>query len=184
MHTNHGPKEDPLTDLGYEPRDVNVGALGKWVVGFFGFIAFSVTVSWATMVGINCGPVKIDGLSASYSEKPSAFKARKIPGAPYPLLQNNVTATADIMDLRRAEDVRLHGYGWANSEKSRVTIPVEQAIKLIVERGAPKTGRDVPAVSRGNVTDQRKDVVPGVTTDPPAPTKSKPATSKTSPARK
>ena len=169
MHTNHGPKEDPLTDLGYEPRDVNVGALGKWTIGLFGFIAISIVISWFVIAGANCGPVKFDGLGASYSGHPDQFKARKIPGEPYPLLQNNVTAKADIMDVRREEETRLHGYGWANTAKSRATLPVDKAIELIALRGAPKTGNQVPAVSKGNVSDQRKDVVPGVTTDPAPP---------------
>jgi hypothetical protein len=178
MHTNHGPKEDPLTDLGYEPRDVNVGALGKWTIGFYAFVAFSIIVSWLFMAGIQCGPIKIDGLSSKYMGKPDQFKARKIPEPPNPLLQDNVVAKTEIMDLRREEEARLKGYSWANDDKSKVTMPVDEAIKIIASKGAPKTGNEVPAVSKGNTTDQRKDDVPGVTTEvQPAPSapKSKPS---------
>ena len=71
MHTNHGPKEDPLTDLGYEPRDVNVGQLGKWVIGFFLFVVASLIASWVIIAtGLHIGPIKIDAMSKAYTYFP------------------------------------------------------------------------------------------------------------------
>ena len=123
MHTNHGPKEDPLTDLGYEPRDVNVAQLGKWVIGFFIFVVLSLITSWVILSsGIHFWFIQIDGMSPAYTGKADDFKSRKIPGAPNPLLQNNVTARSDIMDMRRAEDERLKGYGWANALAPKVSV--------------------------------------------------------------
>ena len=148
MHTNHGPKEDPLTDLGYEPRDVNVAQLGKWVIGFFIFVVLSAITSWVILSsGINLRFLKIDGMSPAYTGKADDFKSRRIPGAPNPLLQNNVTARSDIMDMRRAEEERLKGYGWANAEKTKITMPVDRAIDSMVKRAHP-TGRP----SRDSVT--------------------------------
>lgn len=175
MHTNHGPKEDPLTDLGYEPRDVNVGQLGKWVIGFFLFVVASLIASWVIIAtGLHIGPIQIDAMSKAYAGKGDDFKSRKVPGSPNPILQNNVTAKTDIMDMRRAEEDRLKGYGWANAEKTKVTMPVDRAIDAMVSKGLPKTGAEVPAVSRGNDSDQRKDVVPGVTTEIPVAAPAKP----------
>ncbi len=39
--------------------------------------------------------------------------------------------------LRRAEDQRLHTYGWVDREAGVVRIPIERAMGLIAERGLP-----------------------------------------------
>ncbi len=52
-----------------------------------------------------------------------------------PRLQTN--APADMRDFREAEDAALNSYGWANRQAGRVRIPIEQAMRLMVERGLP-----------------------------------------------
>ena len=39
--------------------------------------------------------------------------------------------------MRAAEEKELTTYGWADEEKRAVRIPIDQAMKLLVERGLP-----------------------------------------------
>ena len=48
---------------------------------------------------------------------------------------------SDISDFRASEERRLHGYGWVSKEAGVVHIPIEDAIRLTVERGLPVTAR-------------------------------------------
>jgi len=43
----------------------------------------------------------------------------------------------DMEELRRAEDARLSGYRWVDKNTGKVSIPIERAMELIVERQPP-----------------------------------------------
>jgi hypothetical protein len=77
------------------------------------------------------------------------------PPAPTPTLQNNSDNTADIAELRRSEAEKLNNA--ADLHDGFYRIPVDDAIKDIVQRGLPKTAPQ--PVKRGNFS-------VGVTVDP------------------
>lgn len=54
---------------------------------------------------------------------------------PEPRLQTN--PRQDMLDLRAAEDQTLTTYGWVDKNAGVVRIPIEQAMKLTIERGLP-----------------------------------------------
>jgi hypothetical protein len=54
---------------------------------------------------------------------------------PPPRLQTN--PRGDLLELREAEDRALTTYGWVDRNAGVVRIPIEQAMKLTVERGLP-----------------------------------------------
>lgn len=58
-----------------------------------------------------------------------------------PQLQTN--PRQDLRDLRAQEDAVLSTYGWADRNTGDVRIPIDQAMKLTLQRGLP--ARNVPA---------------------------------------
>lgn len=60
-----------------------------------------------------------------------------------PMLQVDDVRDMDIM--RKAQDAQIDQYHWLNKDTGSVSIPVERAIDLIVERGLP----NVPALPAG-----------------------------------
>jgi hypothetical protein len=54
---------------------------------------------------------------------------------PEPRLQTN--PRQDLRDLRAGEDKVLNGYGWVDKDTGTVRIPIDQAMKLAVQRGLP-----------------------------------------------
>jgi len=155
MHTNH-PREDPLVELGYEIRDVNYKSLYRTVIYFFIFAGAS---AFAGLLLYNWWyPPQSRSTAAN-----AAGMARAMPGKNYPLLQDNVTSKTDIMDLRKGEAARLHGTGYVDDSHTKAHIPIDRAMDLLVERGLPKVSASVPAVTRGNTTDQVPDAAPAGT---------------------
>lgn len=151
MHTEK--REDPLVEMGYEIRDVDYKKLRSAIVWFFAF----------TLVSIAAGYVIWTKMNPAFSKEKQATNAdvtRRVPPSPNPLLQDNVTAKTDMMLMRQEEQARLHGTGTDQVVDGRVHIPIERAIDILAERGLPNVGGDVPAVTRGNTTDQRPDPVP------------------------
>jgi len=54
---------------------------------------------------------------------------------PEPRLQTN--PRQDLRDLRDAEDTVLSTYGWTDKNAGAVRIPIDEAMKLTVQRGLP-----------------------------------------------
>jgi hypothetical protein len=54
---------------------------------------------------------------------------------PAPRLQAN--EFRDLAALRRSEDARLGTYGWIDRDHGTVRIPIEQAMRIVAERGVP-----------------------------------------------
>lgn len=169
MRTDH-PKEDPLVELGYEIRDVNYRALGKAILYFFVFAAISFGFGMWYYGKANPDVNRRTVANINQLKRP-------MPASPNPILQQNVNSKTDLMRMRDDEDTRLHGTG-AIEGTDKVHIPIERAMDLLVERGLPKTGADVPAVSTGNTTDGPKTAT---TPERPAPDLATPRTSPNQP---
>lgn len=166
MHTDHGHRPDPLTDMGYETRDVNYTALTKAIVGFFIF-SFACAVAGYIFLRYLLGP---NSYAVGYKAQTAITK---IPAAPNPLLQNNVNAKLDIQSLRNEEDSVLDTTGWANSEHTRVHIPIDRAIDILATRGIPTVNGEVSS-SASTATQQVKNpptaaATPGSQTSPSVP---------------
>ena len=63
----------------------------------------------------------------------AAQQGNRLP--PEPRLQTN--PRADLADLRAQEENVLETYGWIDKNASVVRIPIEEAMKLTVQRGLP-----------------------------------------------
>jgi len=141
MHTEK--REDPLVELGYEVRDLNTVAIRNASIGFFVFAIASAAIGFACYRIMN----------------PTVFEPRPathhvVPAPPNPLIQSNMAAKTDIMDIRQHETAELTApIGWADESKTHLHIPIDRAIDIIATKGAPATGAEVPAISKGHTPD-------------------------------
>jgi hypothetical protein len=55
----------------------------------------------------------------------------------------------DIRRFRELEDQTLDSYGWIDRQNGVIRIPIEQAKRLIVQRGLPSTS---PGAAQGGAT--------------------------------
>jgi len=62
--------------------------------------------------------------------------------APAPALQ--VDPTQDLAKLRADEELRLRNHAWVDPKAGIVHIPVDHALELILQRGLPQTGTQMP----------------------------------------
>jgi hypothetical protein len=116
-----------MTDLHHETSDVNVR--GVFAFGA-GLLATSLLVFLAVWI-----------LFQYFSARETARIAPQYPLAtsqstqlpPEPRLQTN--PREDLRELRSKEDQVLTSYGWVDRNAGVVRIPIEQAMKLAVERG-------------------------------------------------
>ncbi|MCC6328931.1 MAG: hypothetical protein IT174_10475 [Acidobacteria bacterium] len=113
----------------FERSDVSVHALG-----------------WLLAAIVACGIALHFGLSFLYgifsvdfaaSGRETEVRDRKTPASAAPQLL--VVPETDIDQLRRTEEQKLRTYGWVDKDKGIIHIPIDQAMKMIAERGGAET---------------------------------------------
>lgn len=116
-----------------EASDVNVSS----VMGFgASLVASGVVISilvWALFLYFS-------GQAARRGSTVAGLTQQTLP--PPPRLQTN--PRGDLLELREAEDRVLTTYGWVDRNAGVVRIPIEQAMKLTVERGLPARATKEP----------------------------------------
>ncbi|MGH9723344.1 MAG: hypothetical protein ACRD8O_24295 [Bryobacteraceae bacterium] len=121
------PNHEPA--VGHEESDVSVGAITKFGIMLTLFVIVCLGLMWFLY----------DRLSARESartERPTPLALsdpQKQP--PEPRLQSS--PVSDLQRFRADEDAILKSYGWVDSDKNIVRIPVERAKELVAREGLP-----------------------------------------------
>jgi hypothetical protein len=113
----------------YEKSDVNVRAILGVGAGLATVTAVMAGLVWLLVLflarsGADTSPREFP-LAASYEQR--------LP--PEPRLQTN--PREDLQTLRQAEERLLRTYGWVDRDSGIVRIPIDEAIRLTLERGLP-----------------------------------------------
>jgi hypothetical protein len=114
-------------DVRFEPVDVDARKVlytGIGVVVGMGLITLSVLPFYKYFEASRARNAQVLPSSAGYSQVP-----------PEPRLQSD--PRRDLGMLRLYEDGRLSGYGWVDKAHGLVTLPIERAMELVVQRGIP-----------------------------------------------
>jgi hypothetical protein len=118
----------------HEMSDVNVGAILRYGAALFGVIAIALVFLFWLL-----GVYERQYARAQTQVYPlAAGRQDQLP--PEPRLQND--PQRDLSDLRAKQESLLTGYGWVNKEAGIARIPIEDAMRIVVERGLP--ARETP----------------------------------------
>jgi hypothetical protein len=115
----------------YEHTDAAVGPVAKFL--FWLFVA-----AVATHFGL-AGVYKLmidQGVSAEASERRYPLAANEEPRLP-PVPRLQQFPHNELYTFENEERARLQGYGWENKAAGTVHIPIDEAMRLTVERGLP-----------------------------------------------
>jgi hypothetical protein len=123
METEHNPATR------HEESDVNIRAIFAFGLGLFAVAVVIHALMWLLFMYF-----------AGRSEA-SAEPSRPLPGIekaalpPEPRLQT--TPRQDLVDLRTQESALLDSYGWVDRNEGIVRIPIDEAMRLTLQRGLP-----------------------------------------------
>ena len=112
----------------HEESDVNVGAILRYGVGLLVIGAIVHVLLWFLL-----GAYERQHERAQTQVYPLASHQDRLP--PFPRLQDN--PQQDLQQLRARQQSLLTGYGWVNKEAGVARIPIEDAMRIVVERGVP-----------------------------------------------
>jgi hypothetical protein len=128
----HRTADDEYLDTpgaSYEHTDANV-----WVVAKFGFWLVVMAIVLHLGMGLMYA-LLIDQATATGEPRYPLAPAGEVRLPPEPRLQE--LPETEIRVFRAAQDRRLHSYGWVDREAGTVHIPIDEAMRLTVERGLP-----------------------------------------------
>lgn len=129
----HGP------DAGYGPTPAGAGHEHTDINPKVGYqFAVWLTVAMLISAGIVYGTMRLIGSqvnSARDAEAQYPLASKDTPEPPAPRLQTQ--PFKDVYLLKQAERERLSSYGWVEKAQGTVHIPIEEAMRLTIERGLP-----------------------------------------------
>lgn len=131
-HTeNHNENLDVLENLGYEQSDIDASpkVLTTHSAIFLGFIIFSFGMAWITLSVLD--------RADSFKFGRANTEVQRTPPDEAPLLQSNITAKKDMVDLRHKEEEKLNSYEEVEDHPGTYKIPVKKAMEIVAERGLP-----------------------------------------------
>lgn len=128
-HTAHAEPHTAPHDAPTDRDGVDVGA----VLRFAGGLMISALVIYV-LIWLMFRVLADQNATRTAPEFPmAAGQEHRLP--PEPRLQTN--PRQDLRDLRDAEDTILSTYGWTDRNAGAVRIPIDEAMKLTVQRGLP-----------------------------------------------
>ncbi len=113
----------PAERLGYEPSDVNVKAV-LWIALTLVVVVVLSAAALGGLVGL---------FQLETGRAPVSPLARVELRPPAPRLDAHPAAT--LAAVRKRETAALEGYGWVDRSAGIARIPIEQAMRLLAERG-------------------------------------------------
>jgi len=132
----HTHKDDGKSEsTAYETRDVKIRPLVVFVAGLTVVALATYLVVYVIIRLFSAQAAKEDARLAPSSGQVQAVAPGEERLPPEPRIQAN--PAADLRTLRDQEDAVLTTYGWADAPGGAVRVPIEVAMRQVLEQGLP-----------------------------------------------
>lgn len=138
----HNAADGPLhnEDVAHEHTDINVRAIVMFIVVLSAVTAVAAAAMYGLFIILERQAAKNDPprspVAAPVSQVPASTTTSPWFGnAPGPRLLTNEPWA--LRERRAEEQKRLHGYGWVDESGGIVHMPIDEAKKLLLQRGLP-----------------------------------------------
>jgi hypothetical protein len=117
------------TSVRHEVSDVGLTTVIGFVIGLLVSAALIYLVVWGLFLYLSGRADRRGATVGRFSQE--------LPQPPPPEPRLQTDPRGDLMRLRETEDRVLTTYGWVDRNAGIVRIPIDEAMKLVVERGLP-----------------------------------------------
>jgi hypothetical protein len=146
----HPGREHTHSQPGYETTDVNINGILVFIASLAVFVVVFFVLCFGMGKLINEALLKADGPTTVWHQAPKeggqlqnmASSSEQMQKQLQLMTQNFPTprlevddGNQDLADLRAREDLLLEHYSWANPEHTKVRIPIDRAMEILVQSG-------------------------------------------------
>ncbi|MBZ5527366.1 MAG: hypothetical protein LAN71_05630 [Acidobacteriia bacterium] len=134
----HNTGQDPVhKDVGFEAKDIQVPWILKFLVVMAVVLVASYYLCWAIYsVSLeHARRADVQAATARQAEPPKALPEPFLQGVP----GHETDPQQDLRDMRARERKNLSQTRWVDEKAGIAEIPVEEAMKIISEKGLPVT---------------------------------------------
>jgi hypothetical protein len=118
----------------YEQQDVDIRGIVR-----FGIAVAVAAVVAGTVLAVVLRIWATQPLPVRFQVAPAAVTPPAVPGPGLDAAPEN-----NLQSYLARENQRLYGYGWVDREAGTVHIPIDEAMRMLVERGVPSREGDAP----------------------------------------
>lgn len=140
MHSTHAAADEHDDSVHHEGSDINIRAIVISAIALFVMTAFAYG---AVLVTFKILDSRAKAESATPLYPLAVGQQDRLP--PLPRLQTN--PKQELRDLRAEEARTLDNYQWVDKSAGVVRIPIEEAMKLTVQRGLASRPASAPAAA-------------------------------------
>jgi hypothetical protein len=125
------------------------GIKARPVLLFLGILAAASAVTFALIWGLLIAFNKMDEMTQPQRATELSVEQKAVPpeprlqGAPGPDGLPSMLPERDLQEYNKQINERANGYGWVNREAGIASIPLEQARKIIEQRGLPAASAEM-----------------------------------------
>jgi hypothetical protein len=124
-------------ELRYEQRDVRPAAIVRFAIG----LVLVIAVSSAALLGL----FAVFAKQQQRHDPPPPPLARPTGDLP-PVPRLQIAPVQDLEQVRAQEEKELNSYGWVDPRAGIARIPIDEAIRILAQRGLPQAAPS-PAAS-------------------------------------
>jgi len=117
----------------HEPNTVGVSAIVMFIIALSASVAVIALLLLALLHYFDARKARTEPPTPPLTRGEVLPPEPRLQGAP----GHASSPAQDIRQFREQENQLLHGYGWVDEQNGVVRIPVDQAKRLIVQRGMP-----------------------------------------------
>lgn len=122
-------------DVRFEEKDVRASAILKFAV----YLLLATIAVLFLMQRLYVGFARHEA-----SQQPPAPIMHTPPDRQPPLPRLQQLPTRDLEEMRERESAALSSYSWVDPPSGIVRIPIDEAMRLVIERGLPVRGAEPP----------------------------------------
>jgi hypothetical protein len=156
-HSGHeepaGPPPKEIIEAGHEPPEVDVAAVGKFLFFLAAFAIVSFVAVWLMLKFFEHERAEnqpyVSPMASEQQHLPPAPRLQMAPGSASELSGTGHSKGPDyeMVEQKQAEKEQLNSYGWVDKGAGTVRIPIDEAMKLIVQRLPTHPGQNQPAAA-------------------------------------
>ena len=131
------PRDVPANSPGYETRDADARGVLTFLVILGLVLVATALISWGMFRYFDSEDESIRATSPFADTRP-------LPTGP----QLQVRPRQDWLEYREQQRQNLESYSWVNRDTGTVSIPIEEAMQILVKKGLPVQGQTPPAEAK------------------------------------